>query len=78
MRWAGRQAPTEGTMNHGIRKGGSEVPVEEVWAAGPWLCLRGELGFGRCELCMLRSVCYGSLVMIPVSCNPASSCPRLI
>lgn len=47
MRQAGRQAPTEGTMNHRIREGGSEVPVEEVWAAGPWLCLRGELGFGR-------------------------------
>ena len=68
----------ERTMNHGIRKRGSEVPVEEVWAAGLWLHLRGELGFSRCELCVLRSVCYGSLVMIPVSCNPASSCPRPI
>lgn len=47
MRQAGRQAPTEGTMNHRIREGRSEVPVEEVWAAGPWLCLCGELGLGR-------------------------------
>lgn len=53
-------------MNHRIREGGSEVPVEEVWAAGPWLCLRGELGFVQVRNCGHVALCVLRLsVMIP-------------